>query len=236
MVSNYSLVAIAPQFPVHMLITLPIAMMPDSPFPTQLSQATVALTHILNMGIPPSNIILSGDSAGGNLIIQLGAHFLRPIPSISAPPTLSQPLAGGLLVSPWNIYNVDSPAYARNDKKDVLDIRTYSFVSGLVKDGLAPEMQHYSEPTLAPPDWLKGLDKVYSRFLLTAGSEECPLDQTIETRDVLSRYVRDTELVIAPGLAHGEVIYRFATNEGGVGEDWDAIVAFLSKSFAVEVK
>lgn len=211
-------------------------MVPDNPFPTQVGQATVAITHLLNLGIPPSNIIISGDSAGGNLILQLAAHFLRPIPSIPAPPTLSQPLAGGLLISPWTIYNVDSPAYARNDKKDVLDISAFTFVSNMVKNGLAPELQHYSEPVLAPPGWLKGLEKVYSRFLITAGSEECPLDQTIETRDVLSRYVRETDLVIAPGLAHGETIIRFATNEGGVGEDWDAIVAFLSKSFAVEVK
>ena len=205
-------------------------MIPDNPFPTQLNQANVALKHLLNEGIPPSNIILGGDSGGGNLIIQLGAHILQPLPSISAPPTLTEPLAGGLLVSPWNIYNVNTPSYTRNDKKDVLDLRTYLFIIGLVKNGLAPELQHYSEPTLAPSDWLKGLDNVYSRFLITAGEEECPLDQTIETRTILSRYVRDTELVIEPGLAHGEVIYRFATNEGGVGTDWDAIVAFLSKS------
>lgn len=78
------------------------------------------------------------------------------------------------------------------------------------------------------------LGKVYSRFLtgITAGSEERPLDQTIETRAVLSRYVRDTELVVAPGVAHGEVIYTFAVKEGGVGEDWDAVVAFLLKSLA----
>lgn len=210
--------------------------MPDNPFPTQLIQANVALKHILNKGIPPSNIILGGDSAGGNLVIQLAAHILRPLASISAPPTLTQPLAGALLVSPWSIYNVDSPSYARNQKKDVLDIPAYSFISDLVKKGVTPELQHYSEPISAPPGWLKGLDNVYPRFLITAGEEECPLDQTIETKAILSRYVRDTELVIEPGLAHGEVIIRFATNEGEVGGDWDAIVAFLIKSLASGTK
>ena len=233
MVSNHSL---APQLPFHVLITTPIAMMPDNPFPTQLIQANVALKHILNKGIPPSSIILGGDSAGGNLVIQLAAHILRPLASISAPPTLTQPLAGALLVSPWSIYNVDSPSYARNQKKDVLDIPAYSFISDLVKKGVTPELQHYSEPISAPPGWLKGLDNVYPRFLITAGEEECPLDQTIETKAILSRYVRDTELVIEPGLAHGEVIIRFATNEGEVGGDWDAIVAFLIKSLASGTK
>ena len=205
-------------------------MMPNNPFPAQLGQANVALKHILNKGISPSNIILGGDSGGGNLIIQLAAHILRPLASISAPPTLTQPFAGALLVSPWTIYNVDSPSYVRNNKKDVLDIPTYLFLIDLVKRGVTPELQYYSEPTLAPPGWLKGLDKLYPRFLITAGEEECPLDQIIQTESVLSSYVPDTELVIEPGLAHVEVIYRFATNEGGVGGDWDAIVAFLSKS------
>lgn len=207
-------------------------MMPDNPFPTQLNQANVALTHLLNKGIPPANIILSGDSGGGNIIIQLGAHILHPLSSISAPPILTQPLAGGLLISPWNIYNVDTPSYARNDRKDVLDLRCYMFINDVVKRGLEPELQDYSEPTLAPAGWLKGLDNVYSRICITAGDEECPLDQTKETNDILSSYVRDTKLVVEQGSAHGEVIYRFATKEGGVGKAWDAIIAFSSKSLA----
>jgi len=99
------------------------------------------------------------------------------------------------------------------------------FINDLVKRGLEPELQDYSEPTLAPAGWLKRLNKVYSRFCITAGDEECPLDQTKETRDILSRYVSDTELVIEQ-----EVIYRFSTKEGGVGKDWDAIIAFSSKA------
>jgi acetyl esterase/lipase len=207
-------------------------MMPANPFPTQLNQANVALTHLLNKGIHPSNIVLSGDSAGGNLIIQLGAHILHPLSSISAPPTLTEPLAGGLLISPWNIYNVDAPSYVQNDKKDILDLHSYMFISDIVKRGLDPKLQDYSEPVLAPAGWLKGLDNVYSRFCIVVGEEECPLDQVKETSDILSRYVPDTELVIEPGSAHGEVIYRFATKEGGVGKDWDAIIAFSSKALA----
>lgn len=213
-------------------LTPSTAMMPANPFPTQLNQANVALTHLLNKGIHPSNIVLSGDSAGGNLIIQLGAHILHPLSSISAPPTLTEPLAGGLLISPWNIYNVDAPSYAQNDKKDILDLHSYMFISDIVKRGLDPKLQDYSEPVLAPAGWLKGLDNVYSRFCIVVGEEECPFDQVKETRDILSRYVPDTELVIEPGSAHGEVIYRFATKEGGVGKDWDAIIAFSSKALA----
>lgn len=127
---------------------------------------------------------------------------------------------------------MDAPSYSRNDKKDVIDLPCYMFLNDLVKIGLDPELQDYSEPTLAPAGWLKGLDTVYSRFCITAGDEECPIDQTKETRDILSRYVSDTDLVIEQGSAHGEVIIKFGTKEGGVGKDWDAIIAFLLKSLA----
>ena len=56
--------------------------MPESPFPTQLRQANAALTHLLNRGIPPENIIVGGDSAGRNLSLQLVSHVLHPLPSL----------------------------------------------------------------------------------------------------------------------------------------------------------
>ena len=85
-----------------------------------------------------------------------------------------QPLAGGLLNFPWNIYNVDTPSCAQDDKKDVLDLRRYMFINDIVRRGFDPKLQDYSEPILATAGWLKGLDKVYSHICITAGYEECP--------------------------------------------------------------
>ncbi|KAH9986328.1 alpha/beta-hydrolase [Russula compacta] len=210
---------------------LEYSLVPDAPFPTQLKQANAALTHLLNKGIPPANIIIGGDSAGGNLTLQLASHILHPLPSIAAPPDLPQPLAGAVLISPWTCTSVDSPSYARNDRKDVLSADTYAFLGGLVKNGLPAGQEHYTDQLSAPPAWWQGLDSVFARVLFTVGGHECPFDHILETSTVISHHVRDTVTFVDPGGVHEEVISKFTTSEGGSGKCYDTIIAFLSRSF-----
>jgi acetyl esterase/lipase len=206
--------------------------MPESPFPTQLRQANAALKHLLSKGIPPANIVLGGESAGGNLVLQLASHILHPLPSIPSPPVLSHPLAGAVLLSPWNALSVDAPSYTRNSGKDILLIPSYKFVLSLASVGVTPEVRSYGEPLSAPPSWWEGLDTVYSRLLITAGEYECPFDHVMQSSKILSRYVRDTTTVVEPLAAHGEVVMRFGTSEGGRDHnDYKSIIAFALRSF-----
>jgi len=213
------------------LMTSHLALTPDFPFPVQLRQANAALSHLLNKGVPPKNIVIGGDSAGGSLILQLASHILHPLASIPPPHALSQPLAGAILISPWCLYNVDAPSYSRNDSKDLVPKRTYAFFPSQVKGGLTPEVKHHCEPLSAPASWWKGLDSVYARVLITAGENECPFDNVIETSTMISQNVRDTVTIVEPGGVHEEVIVKFATGNGGSGKDYDGIVGFLSRSF-----
>ncbi|KAF8706129.1 Adenylosuccinate synthetase, partial [Rhizoctonia solani] len=66
------------------------------PFPTGLIDALSGYHYLINtLGFKPQNIIISGDSAGGNLVLGL-VRYLRDNPQIGLP------LPGGLLlVSPW---------------------------------------------------------------------------------------------------------------------------------------
>lgn len=73
------------------------ALAPYSPFPVQMRQAIAALNSITNSGVKPSNIYLIGDSAGGNLILQLASLILHPDPSLPLPPKLSGPLGEHIL-------------------------------------------------------------------------------------------------------------------------------------------
>jgi acetyl esterase/lipase len=208
------------------------ALMPESPFPTQLRQANAAIIYLLNKGVRPANIIVGGDSAGGNLVLQLASHILHPLPSIPPPPKLSEPLGGGVLISPWNALNVDAPSYTRNNGKDVLLIPAYEFVLSLASAGVTPEVRSYGEPLSAPPSWWEGLDTVYGRLLITAGEHECPFDHVMQSSKILSRYVRDTTTVVEPLTAHGEVVIRFGTSEGGRGyKDYESIIAFSLRAF-----
>ncbi|KAI0306818.1 Alpha/Beta hydrolase protein [Multifurca ochricompacta] len=169
----------------------PLWVILELPSWSTLRQANAALTHLLQKGIPPSNIILGGDSAGGNLVLQLASHLLHPLSSIPPPPTLSQPLAGAVLISPWVSYLTDAPSYTRNKGKDLITV---------------------------PPDWWSGLDGVCSRILITTGELECIFDQIIESSKAISQHVKNTTTVVEPGGVHEDLIDKFATGEGGMGK------------------
>jgi acetyl esterase/lipase len=66
---------------------------PDTRFPAALQDVVTFYNYILGTGIKPSNVIISGDSAGGNLVIA----FLRYLETYPV-----QPKPGGAMVwSPW---------------------------------------------------------------------------------------------------------------------------------------
>ena len=67
---------------------------PGCRFPATLPDALSAYQHLLNMGLPPSRIILSGDSAGANLAIAL-VRYAAENPDIVPTPSAT------LLSSPW---------------------------------------------------------------------------------------------------------------------------------------
>ena len=208
-----------------------LALAPDYPLPTQLKQANSALSHLLNKGISPGNIVIGGDSVGGNLVLQLASHLLHPLSSIPPPPALSQPLAGAMFISPWCAYDQNRPSYVRNGEKDVIPAVTYAQFSQFLVAELTSELEPYCHPFVAPASWWKGLDGVFARALITAGENEGPLDHIIEIGTTISQNVKDTVTMVETGAVHEEMIFRFATGKDGVGKVYEDMVVFLSRSF-----
>lgn len=92
---------------------------PRAQYPDQLHQASSALNHLLQSGINPRDLIFGGDSAGGNLSVQLLYHILHPHPNIP-PVKLVQPVAGIFLVSPWLSDRTDTASFKENSNVDML--------------------------------------------------------------------------------------------------------------------
>jgi acetyl esterase/lipase len=65
-----------------------------SRFPAALQDAVTFYSHLLDMGIPPKNILIAWDSVGGNLVLAL-LRYIEANPSL-----LSRP-RGALVWSPW---------------------------------------------------------------------------------------------------------------------------------------
>ncbi|KAJ8077339.1 hypothetical protein PM082_001769 [Marasmius tenuissimus] len=74
---------------------------PSNPFPAALLDALAGYNYLVNtLNIPPSNIIIEGDSSGGNLALALTRYLVEQHqnPDISGIPP---PPGGLLLLSPW---------------------------------------------------------------------------------------------------------------------------------------
>ena len=221
-----------------------IALVPEYPFPTQLRQAIAAVQHLLDKGMSPSNIIIAGDSAGGNLALQLASLILHPNPSLPLPPRLDprsadstgmpsssesqQPFGGLLLISPAVGFNPDAPSYVRNSTRDLMPASAYQLFSKTLRPGIAPALRYYFEPCTVPQDWWKGLRSVFPRVLVTAGEYEIPVDQIQMTAAAIAEEVRDTSVFVLPGGVHEDFMNAFASGEGGSGDDYKLVVSWLS--------
>lgn len=194
----------------------------------------------------PSNIIIAGDSAGGNLVLQLASQLLHPHPSL---PTLRLPphadgtesprpffgFGGALLISPWAEYGTDAPSYARNAARDIVSVSTYRLFADAVRPGIIAAhdelLRHHLEPGLAPRGWWTGLESVFPRVLVTAGEHEALIDQIDKAAAAIAEVVRDTTVFVLPGGVHEDFIQAFAAGEGGRGDDYKLVVSWLSGTF-----
>jgi acetyl esterase/lipase len=82
--------------PQYRLSTLP-ASKTSNPFPAALQDVVTSYLHLINeLRVPPANIIMSGDSAGGNLSIQLLRYLVEYGHTLNIPNP-----AACWLYSPW---------------------------------------------------------------------------------------------------------------------------------------
>ena len=207
------------------------ALVPENPFPKQLYQAFAAVQHLLDAGTSPSKLILAGDSAGGNLALQIVSQLLDPHPSLPTPPAGPLCFGGLLLLSPWMEFGTDAPSHTRNQARDVLPLCTYRlFVDG-VMPGVTPELRAHLEPSFATAcgRW-RGMGRVVRRVLVVAGEYEGLIDTIEETAHAIAEEVQDTTVFVLPGGVHDDLIQEFGAGDGREGDDYRLIVSWVKKT------
>ncbi|KAI9447586.1 hypothetical protein H4582DRAFT_2068199 [Lactarius indigo] len=93
-----------------------------------------------------------------------------------------------------------------------------------------PELKHHVEPA-ALAGWWSGLYEVYPRIPITAGKHEGLFDQIVDVRRAICQHVKDTMTVAVPGGTHEDMIIKSAVGQGGNCQNYNAIVAFSTRSF-----
>lgn len=143
-----------------------------NPYPKQLTQGVVILNHLIGtLGWKPSQIIITGESAGSNLMFATLLHSIRPCPHVPHVLTLSEPIFMVIALSPFVMLNYkDTKEPAVNC--DYITHRCHNtFVAGFLppRDDIDIRWGNFED---TPKEWWVGLGKACKRILITAGTEE----------------------------------------------------------------
>ncbi|CAK7233352.1 hypothetical protein SBRCBS47491_008579 [Sporothrix bragantina] len=188
---------------------------PEAQHPTQLNQAIAALDYLISSGIRPDQILIGGDSAGGNLTAHLLSHLGHPDANVSPPLKLSQPLLGAFLVSPWMSQDVSQRSVTEN----TIDMLTAKNGRDASRNFYGDKYRHVNMLDNKSSAF-DGMTSVVSNVYVTAGQQEALRDQAVLFVDILRR--RNPSLEIRFEIAEKEA-HDFILLEGEDKQTGDAM-------------
>lgn len=168
-------------------------LVPGAIHPTQLKEASAVLAHLLTLR-KPGNIIISGDSAGGNLALALLSHLLHPHPEVAAV-KVEAALGGALLYSPWVGFSTEYPSFdnATLDVMSPLALRKWSAMFLGKANPANPEADPgpitgdaYTEACKNPASWWEGMHNICRDIFICYGGDEVLADAIEELKTPLT--------------------------------------------------
>jgi len=211
-----------------------IALIPQAHFPVPLRQTVAAINHLLQAGIKPSNIIVTGDSAGGNLALQLLLHMKIPIKDL--PQIAPETKFGGVyLMSPWCDILLRRPTRSNleNVRWDVISSENLRVFGQLVSDGIKEEAHlPYIDAHFAPDGWYDGLDEVAETLLISAGELECLRDDILLFSEKVCKTHPRAQVVLDKNGIHDDPFFNFLAGEKNLGTLTPKIVDWCLKCFS----
>ncbi|EGX52038.1 hypothetical protein AOL_s00043g428 [Orbilia oligospora ATCC 24927] len=209
---------------------LEYSLTPTARYPTQMIQSVEGLRLLIEKyNYDPANIIISGDSAGGALVLSIASHILHPHPSGAIKPLNlpeSSPKLGGLIaMSPWTSFATEYNSMQNPTGKDVVFPYFVKIWSRWLVDR-PDEPRHQSLPPLADtdkkytwdeynqagqadPSWWTGFPVKKSIVLI--GEDETLRDSIVDFGDKFREGVEKgqgvVDIVLCEGEIHTECLY-----------------------------
>ncbi|KAJ4389861.1 hypothetical protein N0V93_007333 [Gnomoniopsis smithogilvyi] len=159
------------------LVLLEYTLAPECVYPGQLSQSIAALRLILQHR-NPSEIIIAGESAGGNIALAIMAHLQEPKIGIS-PLVVSEKFKGLLAISPRTANKPQANSFQYNGGKDFMNKKSLSAITATWK----PADDVWAAPVLARAGFWDGLKA--ARALLVVGENEVYHDDVCHVANIM---------------------------------------------------
>lgn len=180
---------------------------PEFPFPCALDDVWQTYLWVLNhaeqyLGISPKEIILAGDSAGGNLVL---GCTLRAITLGLRPPT-------GLLLS-YPALNIHPSSFSPSLLLSLDDMVLHHTFLKLCYDcyvqdhSVESEYAYYLSPSTAPDTLLEKLPKTR----IVVGSSDPLHDECWRLVERLTVLNRDVKMTVFEGMVHGGMNFSMRT-------------------------
>lgn len=160
-------------------VLLEYTLVPECEYPGQLAQAVAALRLILKYR-KPSEIIIGGESAGGNMALAVLAHLQQPKPGITplALPA-SDKFRGAVAISPRTANLATAESFRTNSGKDFMSEHSLVAITASWK----PEADVWAAPVLAAKGFWDGFRA--EKLLLVVGADEVYRDDVCHTAKMM---------------------------------------------------
>ncbi|KAG5984134.1 hypothetical protein E4U55_005933 [Claviceps digitariae] len=207
------------------VLVLTYSLAPGAAYPTQLKQSVQALRYLLQQtGRAPSQLLIGGDSAGGNLAMGVLSHLAHTHPSIP-PLDMNEPLAGVVTIAPWTLLGEDHSLRDIYSGGDLITPRvdgpwSSAFLGGAPKD-------YFNNVSAAPQSWLEAFP--VKRVLVCGGGSEIMLPTIEDLAEKLQAALPNVELFVGPREGHVAPVYNLYAGDSTETQQGKKIKAWLEE-------
>ncbi|KAL2869431.1 lipase/thioesterase family protein [Aspergillus lucknowensis] len=211
------------------VFALTYTLAPVATYPTQLRQAVEALRYILaEKRHPARNVMLGGDSAGGNLVGGVLSHLAHTHPAID-PIKLGKNdrLAGAVMIAPWTLLQPELGDRVIDPRGDLITPAVGQlWGSGYI--GTAPS-DFYTDLSNAPTEWYA---KFPIRKILVCGGEREILLPVIEdfVEKLRKGFKGEVQFCVGKGEGHVAPVYNLY-----LGDQRETQQGARAKAFIIEL-
>lgn len=223
------------------IFTITYTLAPHGVYPLQLTQAVEALRYVLEQtNHSAGNVLLGGDSAGGNLVFGVLSHLAHPHPKVT-PIKLSEPLAGAATIAPWTWLHPEVEGRDIYDGGDIVTTKVGLTWSKTYLGGAKPD--YYTDAFDAPTSWFSTYP--VRNILCTGGENEILMPMIQEFYEKVKVGIRNrffhgnssadfsqagfpnTELFMGKGESHVAPVYNIYVGDNTETEQGKKLKSWL---------